>query len=123
MRKTWGSSFVPQLRWESKGSCSGLAVAIRSRVVRCGFRWARSCSSLMFRSKNLEADLAMMEDRFGFELFGTVLDENAINLSEVTWPKRSAILFGNEYHGLSESLLGRKREANHHPHGPVASTR
>ena len=58
------------------------------------------------RSKNLEADLAMMEDRFGFELFGTVLDENAINLSEVAWPKRSAILFGNEYHGLSESLLG-----------------
>lgn len=59
------------------------------------------------RSVDLIADLAMMEDRFGFELLATVLDEKATTLEKVAWPERVAILFGNEYDGLPESLLGK----------------
>ncbi|MGD9128106.1 MAG: RNA methyltransferase [Planctomycetia bacterium] len=59
-------------------------------------------------SDDLNANLAMMEDRFGFETLATVLDENATTLENVTWPNRTAILFGNEYDGLHGSLLREK---------------
>lgn len=57
-------------------------------------------------SYDLPADLAVLEERFGFNLVATVLDEKATTLDEFAWPDRMAILFGNEYHGLSESVLG-----------------
>ena len=57
-------------------------------------------------SDDLNADLKMMEERFGFEILATVLDKDATPLEQVAWPRCAAILFGNEYDGLHESLLG-----------------
>ena len=57
-------------------------------------------------SDDLNADLKMMEDRSSFEILATVLDKDVTPLEQVAWPRRAAILFGNEYDGLHESLLG-----------------
>ena len=41
----------------------------------------------------------------GFQIVGTVLDESADLLWEAEWPARTAVLFGNEYTGLTEDVL------------------
>jgi TrmH family RNA methyltransferase len=40
-----------------------------------------------------------------FELVATVLDGDAESLGSFRWPKRAAILFGGEGHGLERDLL------------------
>jgi len=58
------------------------------------------------RSADLAADLRQMKDRWQLELVATVVDAEATPLREFRWPRRAALLFGNEYDGLSEPWLG-----------------
>lgn len=60
----------------------------------------------MARSVDLAADLVLLRQRFGFERFAAVLDAGAEPLPAVRWPKRTALLFGNEFDGLSDTWLG-----------------
>ncbi|MDZ7617686.1 MAG: RNA methyltransferase, partial [Patescibacteria group bacterium] len=57
------------------------------------------------RSIDLAADLLLLRQQFGFTLFATVLAPDAEPLPAVQWPRRAALLFGNEFDGLSESWL------------------
>lgn len=59
----------------------------------------------MARSENLIEDLSIIRDRGQFELVGTVLDASAESLDSFTWPRRSAVLFGNEYFGLGTDII------------------
>ncbi len=52
------------------------------------------------RSIDLAADLVLLKQRFGYELFAAVLDADAESLPGVHWPDCTAILFGNEFDGL-----------------------
>lgn len=40
----------------------------------------------------------------GFQTFATVLDSTAMPITECQFPKKSALVFGNESHGLSEEV-------------------
>ncbi len=54
-------------------------------------------------SPDLASDLKRLRDEFAFELWGTVLDPAAQRLPEIkSAPPRIALLFGNEYEGLTE---------------------
>ena len=57
------------------------------------------------RSIDLAADLLLLKQQFGFTLFATVLDPDAEPLPAVQWPRRTAMLFGNEYDGLGGTWL------------------
>lgn len=59
----------------------------------------------MARSENLSEDLPRIRDKGAFQLVGTVLDQSAELLDRFTWPRRAAVLFGNEYHGLDPRYL------------------
>jgi len=56
-------------------------------------------------SEDLANDLSLIRDRGDFELIGTVLDRSAESLDGFVWPRRSAILFGNEYQGLDSECI------------------
>ncbi len=60
----------------------------------------------MARSVDLAADLVLLRQRFGFERIAAVLDPAAEPLPVVRWPARTALLFGNEFDGLSDKWLG-----------------
>lgn len=57
------------------------------------------------RSVDLAADLFLLRRQFGYEVFAAVLDPEAEPLPDVRWPDRTAILFGNEFDGLSDHWL------------------
>jgi tRNA G18 (ribose-2'-O)-methylase SpoU len=57
------------------------------------------------KSLELVADLDALRDRWGVEMLAAVLDERAASLATVRWPRRAAVLFGNEFDGLSDSWL------------------
>ncbi len=59
------------------------------------------------RSRDLTADLVLLKQQFHYELFAAVLDAGAEPLSDVRWPARPAILFGNEFEGLRDQWLAR----------------
>ncbi len=61
----------------------------------------------MAGSVDLAADMVLLRQRFGFERFAAVLDAAAEPLAAVRWPKRTALLFGNEFDGLSDTWLAR----------------
>lgn len=51
-------------------------------------------------SEFLEADLRDLRDRWSFTLVATVLDPTAMELRSAAPPERTALLLGNEAHGL-----------------------
>jgi tRNA G18 (ribose-2'-O)-methylase SpoU len=58
------------------------------------------------KSQDLTADLRRLRDQWHVELFAATLDPAAEQLSEVGWPPRAGLLFGNEYSGLDDATLG-----------------
>jgi tRNA G18 (ribose-2'-O)-methylase SpoU len=59
----------------------------------------------MSQSIDLAADLVLLRQQHGYELFAAVLDPAAEPLPAVCWPGRAAILFGNEFDGLGAPWL------------------
>ena len=57
------------------------------------------------KSAELAADLAALRDHWGVELLAAVLDERAVPLAGVRWPRRAAVMLGNEFDGLSDRWL------------------
>lgn len=57
-------------------------------------------------SADLAADFDLLRGR-GVSLVATVLDERAQSLETATRPRRLAILFGNEAHGLADETVSR----------------
>ena len=57
------------------------------------------------QSTDLAADLVRLKSEWGFERVATVLDQNAERLTEARWAPRTALLFGNEFEGLSDDWL------------------
>jgi tRNA G18 (ribose-2'-O)-methylase SpoU len=57
------------------------------------------------KSSDLAADLALLRDRWGVEIVAAVLDEHAVPLASVRWPRRAAVMLGNEFDGLDQSWL------------------
>jgi tRNA G18 (ribose-2'-O)-methylase SpoU len=56
-------------------------------------------------SRDLTADLPRLCRDHDFALYATVLDDQAERVEEVDRPRRLALLFGNEGHGLGERIL------------------
>lgn len=59
------------------------------------------------KSTDLAADLARLQHEWGFQCVATVLDSDAERLTEARWAPRTALLFGNEFEGLSPDWLAR----------------
>ena len=57
------------------------------------------------QSPDLLADLGSLKQRWGVELWATVLDGAAEPLGQARRPRRLAVLFGHETHGLGEPWL------------------
>ncbi len=58
------------------------------------------------KSSKLAADLDALHDRWGVEMLAAVLDERAAPLAGVRWPRRAAVMLGNEFDGLDDRWLG-----------------
>ena len=58
------------------------------------------------KSSDLAADLDALRDRWGVEMLAAVLDERAVPLASVRWPRRAAVMLGNEFDGLDDPWLG-----------------
>lgn len=56
-------------------------------------------------SPDLSADVRRLQERWGVELLAAVLDEQAEKLDQLRWPPRVAVLFGQEFGGLSSQWL------------------
>jgi len=59
----------------------------------------------LFQSPDLRADLALLKDRWGVELWATVVDDQAVPLSRLRRPARLALLLGNEWQGLESQWV------------------
>ncbi len=57
------------------------------------------------KSEDLAADLAALGDRWKIEMLAALLDDRAIALDRVEWPRRAAVLLGNEFDGLGGPWL------------------
>ena len=57
------------------------------------------------KSADLAADLDALRDRWGVEMLAAVLDEQAVPLAGVRWPRRAAVMLGNEFDGLDDRWL------------------
>jgi tRNA G18 (ribose-2'-O)-methylase SpoU len=57
------------------------------------------------RSADLAADLARLREAWGVETVATTLDPAAQRLDRFAWPRRTALLFGNEFEGLKDDWL------------------
>lgn len=53
------------------------------------------------RSQNLVADIGRLQREWGVEVAATVLDPAAERIAEARRPRKFAIAFGNEAHGLT----------------------
>jgi tRNA G18 (ribose-2'-O)-methylase SpoU len=58
------------------------------------------------KSAELAADLDALRRRWGVEMLAAVLDEQAVPLAGVRWPRRAAVMLGNEFDGLGDPWLG-----------------
>jgi len=58
----------------------------------------------IFESSNFSADLQRMQQEFGFQVYASLLDRDAIPLSTAQRSSRMVLLMGNEDHGLSAEL-------------------
>ena len=57
------------------------------------------------KSSDLAADLDALRNRWGVELVAAVLDERAAPLAALHWPRRAAVMLGNEFDGLDGRWL------------------
>ena len=57
------------------------------------------------KSPDLAFDLDALRDRWGVEMLAAVLDEQALPLDSVRWPRRAAVMLGNEFDGLGDGWL------------------
>jgi len=57
------------------------------------------------KALDMAADLAALRDRWGVEFLAAVLDEQALPLASVSWPRRAGVMLGNEFDGLDEGWL------------------
>jgi tRNA G18 (ribose-2'-O)-methylase SpoU len=57
------------------------------------------------KSPDIAADLGALRGRWNVETVAAVLDEHALSLSAVRWPRRAAVMVGNEFNGLEEQWL------------------
>jgi tRNA G18 (ribose-2'-O)-methylase SpoU len=57
------------------------------------------------KSPDLAADLDQLRDRWGVEIVAAVLDERAVPLFSIRWPRRAAVMLGNEFDGLDDRWL------------------
>ena len=46
-----------------------------------------------------------LRDRWGVEMLAAVLDDRAVPLARVRWPRRAAVMLGNEFDGLGDPWL------------------
>jgi tRNA G18 (ribose-2'-O)-methylase SpoU len=51
------------------------------------------------------ADMRRLQDRWKLDIVAAVLDPRAERLADFRWPARTAIVFGNEYHGIRAPWL------------------
>lgn len=58
------------------------------------------------RSDDLARDLVRLRDDFAVELVASVLADDAEPLDRARRAPRTAVLFGNEFHGLSDEVVG-----------------
>jgi len=56
-------------------------------------------------SAELIETMGRLRDRWQVELVAAVVDDRAERLSDFRWPRRTALVFGNEYHGLRDPWL------------------
>jgi tRNA G18 (ribose-2'-O)-methylase SpoU len=73
-------------------------------------------------SDNLVRDLRALGEAFHVETFATVLDAAAEPLSTIKPPERSALVFGNEKHGLSRPVMNACRRRITIPMQPGADS-
>jgi tRNA G18 (ribose-2'-O)-methylase SpoU len=59
----------------------------------------------IYESQSLATDLQRLVNEFAIEPVATVLDETATPLAGFRFPRRAAILFGGEGHGLDPALI------------------
>ncbi len=57
------------------------------------------------RSTDLPGDLAWLKNHLGFQLIAATISPDAENITRFRWPRRSALLIGNEFTGLGEECL------------------
>jgi len=57
------------------------------------------------RSEDLLLDLNRLKHQWGFDRVATVLDPRAERLPDAAWGPRTALVFGNEFEGLSGEWL------------------
>jgi tRNA G18 (ribose-2'-O)-methylase SpoU len=57
------------------------------------------------KSADLAADLDALRQHWGVEMLAAVLDEQAVPLAGVRWPRRAAVMLGNEFDGLDDPWL------------------
>ena len=57
------------------------------------------------KSADLLDDMRRLQGRWQVELVAAVLDDRAERLPDFRWPRRTALVFGNEYHGLRDRWL------------------
>ncbi len=57
------------------------------------------------KTDDLARDLNTLRSRYGYTVFGTVLDGADAALAETAWPARVVLCFGNEYAGLDAATL------------------
>lgn len=56
-------------------------------------------------SAELVDDMRRLRDRWQVELVAAVVDDRAERLPDFRWPRRTALVFGNEFHGLRDPWL------------------
>ncbi|MDO4550333.1 MAG: RNA methyltransferase [Planctomycetia bacterium] len=57
------------------------------------------------KSQDLIKDLHFLKSSYGYQIYATVVSENAIPLPEICWGPKIILCFGNEYDGLKPELL------------------
>jgi tRNA G18 (ribose-2'-O)-methylase SpoU len=57
------------------------------------------------KSADLAADLDALRDSWSVEMLAAVLDERAVPLDHVCWPRLAAVMLGNEFDGLDDPWL------------------
>ncbi len=57
------------------------------------------------QSTELVEDMRRLQGRRQVELVAAVLDDHAERLPHFRWPRRTALVFGNEYHGIRDRWL------------------
>ncbi len=103
---------------DNAGSIIRIAAAFGAQALifgetACDPFWRRSIRVSMgnvfslpiYQSKNIKQDLLALKHQYGYQLVGTVLDDQATPLTSFTPPVKTALLLGNEAQGLGPKEL------------------